>query len=170
MKVAVPPEATGAEAGETVSQPVPLLIVAVGVTVTAPVQAPTTPMVKVCAAGFAPTGLLKTRLVAEGGCKVQMGRTVSVTVTTCGRPTCRWVMLSTAVTVTLPLYVPATRPVLTTPIVARDGAARVTVPAAGAAVNHVPPAGTVARAALQLKAWTQAPAALMVICCGAGAG
>ena len=170
MKVAVPPAATGAEAGETANQPVPLLMVAVGVTVTAPVQAPTTPMVKVCAAGFAPTGALKASLATDGGCKVQTGRTVSVTVTTWGRPICRCVILSVAVMVMLPLYVPATRPVLTIPIVASEGATRVTVPAAGVTVSHVPPAGTVARAALQLKAWTQAPAALIVIGCGAGAG
>lgn len=103
MKVAVPLATTGAEAGETASQPVPLLMVAVGVTVTLPVQAPATPMVKVCAAGFAPTELLNVSDVTEGGCRVQTGRTVSVTVTTWGSPTGRWETLSTAVTVTLPL-------------------------------------------------------------------
>ncbi len=89
VKVAVPLAATGADAGETANQPVPLLIVAVGVMVTLPVQAPTTPIVKVCAAGFTPTELLNASLFTEGGCNVQTGSTVSVTAITWGRPTCR---------------------------------------------------------------------------------
>ncbi len=51
-----------------------------------------------------------------------------------------------------------------------DGTATLTVPVAGMAVSHVPPAGTVATVALQLKALAQAPAASMVIGCGGGAG
>src|SRR5581483_3925191 len=55
------------------------------------------------------------------------------------------------------------------PIVVDDGAATVTVPAA-VAVSQVPPAGTVATAALQRKGFVHAPAALMATCCGMGAG
>ena len=82
VKVAVPLAATVAEEGDTANQPEPLLMVAVGVMVTLPVHAPTTPTVKVCAAGFAPASLLKVSLATEGACNVHAGCTVSVTFTT----------------------------------------------------------------------------------------
>ena len=58
VKIALPPliTVTGAD---TASQPVPLDMVAVGVIVTLPVQAPTTPTVNVCEAGFMPASAEK---------------------------------------------------------------------------------------------------------------
>src|SRR5712692_6864220 len=51
VKVALPPLAI-VVAGDTANQPVPLAIVAVGVTVTLPLQTPITPTVKLCVPGF----------------------------------------------------------------------------------------------------------------------
>ncbi len=103
VKIAEPLAATMAEVGVTANQPTPLVIVAVGVTVTLPVHAPITPMVKVCTAGFRPVSLVKVSAATEGACNVHAGCTVSVTVTICGVPTGRWVTLSRAVMVMLPL-------------------------------------------------------------------
>lgn len=74
-------------AGVTASQPLPLLIVAVGVTVTLPEQAPITLMVKVCAVGLRPASLENVVAVVDGACKVQGGCTFKVIDTTCGVPT-----------------------------------------------------------------------------------
>jgi len=65
VKIARPPliTVTGAD---TASQPVPLDIVAVGVIVTLPAQAPTTPTVNVCEAGFTPACVEKVIARAEG--------------------------------------------------------------------------------------------------------
>ncbi len=103
VKVALPPPAIVAEAGDTASQPVPLAIVAVGVTVTLPVQAPVTPTVKVCVLGFEPASAEKVSPVAEGAWSVHTGCTVRVTAITCGVPTANFVTLSMAVRVTVPL-------------------------------------------------------------------
>jgi len=103
VKVELLPLTTVADAGDTASQPVPLAIVAVGVTVTLPVQAPVTPIAKVCVAGFEPAALEKVSFVTEGACSVHTGCTVKVTVITCGFPTATFVALSMAVMVTVPL-------------------------------------------------------------------
>ena len=103
VKVAMPLATTMAEAGVTANQPTPLVMVAVGVMVTLPVQAPATATVKICAAGFRPGWLLNTSLATDGAFNVQPGSTVSVTLTTWGRPTARWVTLSVALMVMLPL-------------------------------------------------------------------
>ncbi len=103
VKVALLPLATVAEAGDTASQPVPLAIGAVGVTVSLPVQAPVPPTGKVCVAGFMPTELEKVSLVTEGSCSVHTGCTVRVTAITSGFPTANFVTLSMAVRVTVPV-------------------------------------------------------------------
>lgn len=103
VKVVLVPLASVAVAGDTASQLVPLAIVAVGVMVTLPVQAPMTPTVKVWVAGFVPTELEKVSLAIEGGCSVHTGCSVKVTAITCGLPTATFVTLSMAVRVTLPV-------------------------------------------------------------------
>src|SRR5437879_3935976 len=82
VKVAAPPLATIAGAGDTASKPAPPVKSAVGVTVTFPVQAPMTPTVKVCVAGFKPASAEKVSFVTEGSCSVHTGCTVSLTAIT----------------------------------------------------------------------------------------
>jgi len=102
VKVVLWPLASVAEAGDTASQPVPLSIVTLGVTVTVPVQFPMTPIVKLCGAGFKPGSVEKDFVGSEGLCNVHSGCTVNATVTLCGVPTGFLVTLSTAVIVTVP--------------------------------------------------------------------
>jgi hypothetical protein len=168
VKVAEEPLATTAGEGEIESHDPPVVVVAVGVIVTLPPQAPITLIVKVCVPGFCPASLENVCAVAEGACNVQGGWTVRETVTTWGLPTGWCVTLSVAAIVTLPLYDPAVRPVSATPTAVLDDAASVTVPLA-VAVSHVPPAGVVAVVAVQLRAWEQAPLALIFTAWVAGA-
>src|SRR5437588_3842963 len=56
------------------------------------------------------------------------------------------------------------------PTAVSEVAVRLTVPAAGVNVSQVPPAGTVAAAAFHFNAWEQAPLALILMGCVAGAG
>ena len=128
-------------AGVTTSQPLPLLVVAVGVMVTLPEQAPITPIVKVCAVGLKPAALENMMAVVDGACRVQGGCTFKVIDTTCGVPTAKWVTLSIAVIVTLPVYLPASRPFPAMPTVVTAVAVRLTVPAAGLKVSQVLPVG-----------------------------
>ncbi len=102
VKVVFWPLASVAEAGDTASQPVPLSIVTLGVTVTVPVQFPMTPIVKLCGAGFKPGSVEKDFVGSEGLCNVHSGCTVNATVTLCGVPTGFLVTLSMAVIVTVP--------------------------------------------------------------------
>src|SRR6266516_1523141 len=67
--------------------------------------------------------------------------------------------------VTVPEYVPAGTPASTTPTLVAEDAVVLTVPVAGVVVSHVPPA-----AAVQLKAFAQAPLAPIVTGCVAGLG
>ena len=92
-----------AEAGDTESHVPPPVMVAVGVTVTLPMQVPMTPIVKVCVAGLRPASLAKVSAVAEGACKVHGGSTFRVIVTTCGLPMGTCETLSMALIVTLPV-------------------------------------------------------------------
>ena len=113
VKVALPPLLMLADGGETASQLPP---VAVGVTVTLPLQVPVTPMVKLCVAGLVPCSALNDSAVAEGACNVQGGCTVRVTVTVCGVPIVWCVTLSVAVTVIVPVYVCGFNPDNVTPM------------------------------------------------------
>ena len=70
---------------------------------TFPVQAPMTPTVKVCVAGFKPASAEKVSFVTEGSCSVHTGCTVSLTVITFGVPIANFVTLSIAVKVTEPV-------------------------------------------------------------------
>src|SRR6202030_547010 len=83
VKVAVLRLAIIVDGGVTASQPLPFVIVAVGVIVTLPEQPPMMPMVKVCAAGFSPVSLVNAWVLSEGACNPHAGCTISVTVTSC---------------------------------------------------------------------------------------
>lgn len=170
VKVAPVPLATVAGAGDTASQPVPVPIVTVGVMATAPRQPPITPIVKVCAAGFEPASVVKVSPATEGSCRVHAGCTVSVTAIVCGVPTAVLVTLLIAVMVIVPEYVPAVNPASTTPTLVAEGVVKPTIPVAGVVVSHVPPAGVVETAAVQFKAFAQAPLAPMVAGCVTGLG
>lgn len=171
VKVALLPLAILAEASETPNQPVPLPMVTVGVIVTGPAQLPMTPMVKLWVVGFKPTSDEKAVVATGGACSVQVGCIVSVTIIACGLPAGRLVTLSTEVIVTVPVYVPAVNPATTTPTRVDDAVFKLTVPATGVVVSHVPPAGVVVAAvAVQFKLLAQAPLAVMVTDCAAGAG
>ena len=88
LKVALAPLATVAAVGDTASQPVPLVIVAVGVTVTLPVQAPVTPTVKACVAGFGFVPALEEKVnpVTEGARRVHPDCTRKLTGNVCVPP------------------------------------------------------------------------------------
>jgi hypothetical protein len=102
VKIALPPliTVTGAD---TASQPVPFDIVVVGDIVIFPAQAPITPTVKVCGAGFRPTSVVKIAGGTDGGCRVHTGCTVNVTGMTLGVTTGKFVTLSIAAMVTEPV-------------------------------------------------------------------
>ncbi len=65
---------------------------------------------------------------------------------------------------------PAINPASATLTLVVAGVVEPTGPVAGAVVSHVPPAGVVAVAAVQLKALAQAPLAPIVATCAAGSG
>src|SRR5260370_33888939 len=102
VKVVLWPLASVAEAGDTASQPVPLSIVTLGVTVTAPVQFPTAPIVKLCGSGFKPGSVEKDFAGGEGLCNVHTGGTVNATVTLYGVRTGFLLRLSMPMIVLLP--------------------------------------------------------------------
>ena len=89
----------------------------------------------------------------------------SVIIMTCGVPT-GWFALLVAVMVTVPVYVPAPRPVSETPTLVADEAERLTLPE-GEALSHEPPV-EVTTDADQFNELLQAPLAVMVAGCGAG--
>ena len=156
-----------AEAGVTVSQPVPDVILTVGVMVMLPSQFSVTLIVKVLGAGLDPFCVVKGNVATEGGCNVHSGCTVNVTVTVCGVPTVRLVTLSLAATVTVPVYVPAATPLRETPILVAEDAPILTVPVAAVALSHLPPARFVATVAVHFNGWVQAPVAVIFAVCGA---
>src|SRR6266480_1804507 len=102
VKVALPPLVTLIGA-DTASQPVPLDKVAAGVIVTLPVQAPTTPTVNVCGAGFEPALAEKVIAGDDGGSRVHACCKVNVTGMTIELPTANFVTLSIAAIVTEPV-------------------------------------------------------------------
>jgi hypothetical protein len=66
--------------------------------------------------------------------------------------------------------VPAANPAAVTPTLVVEGAFKLTVPVAGVAVSHFPPAGVVTVVAVQVSAFTQVPLAVMVAACATGFG
>jgi len=62
----------------------------------------------------------------------------------------------------------AFNPTSTIPTFVTEGVVKLTVPFAGVVVSHVPPAGLVAVVAVQLKAFAQAPLAVIFTACAAG--
>jgi len=156
VKTPLPP-LTAIAGADTANQPVPLDIVAVGVIVTLPEQAPITPTVNFCGAGFEPASAVKINVGAKGGCSVHTGCIVNVIGMTLGVPTANLVTLSIAAMVTEPEYVPAISPVDETPTLVAVDPLALTNPV-GFAVSHVPPAGvTTELFAVQVRAFAQAP-------------
>ncbi len=167
VKVALPPVATVALAGETANQLLPDARVTVGVMVTSPTQAPMMPTVKVCAAGSDPASALKVSPLEEGVCIVHGGCTVSVIVIFCAAPAGWCVLSSTAEMLTVPVYVLADRPASAMPTCVAAESSLVTLPDADVVVSQEPPEAVVT-VAVQSSACLQAPVALMVTPCAAG--
>ena len=155
MKVAVEPLAS--ETGLLTASQELLPPSVVAVMVTFPLQLPVTPMVNVWVAGFVPTPAAKVNVEDEGAWSVQAGSTVKVTEVWI-TPTVAFVTLSTTVIVTVPVYVPALKPVRLACSFTLAVAGWVNEPEA-AALNHVvPPVALV-----QVSGCRQSPPLLIVI-------
>lgn len=172
------PAASAVEVIVTVKVAVPLLAIVIGpviasqplslaltegVIVMLPAQLPVALIVKllVLAAGLLPTLAVKVSEVDDGVCKVHGGKTVRVTAI-CTIPTDWLVTLSTALMFTVPLYVPALKPVRLACTLRLVLAGGVNEPAV-VVLSQEPPLGVITEAVLvQFRVFGQSPLLLRV--------
>jgi hypothetical protein len=163
VNVALAPADTCSEGGLTDNQELPEVVLVTGLIRTLPLQAPLTPMVKLCVGGVDPASAVNVSPVVEGACSVQGTSTTKVTLMTSGEPICWLVTLSVAVMVSLPLYVLGASPASEAAILIVEGVEGLTVPVAEVVLSQFTPL-----VADQFRVCPQAPLAVSAVLCGKG--